>query len=39
MDRGNTPSQYHSSGTQKIFLAKHNLSLRSAKEITVNNAK
>jgi hypothetical protein len=32
MDRGKTSSQYRSSGTQKIFLVKHNFPLCSAKK-------
>jgi hypothetical protein len=32
VDRGETSSQYCSSRAQKVFLAKHNLSLRRAKE-------
>jgi hypothetical protein len=39
VDRGEASSQHSSNRAQKIFLAKHNMSLRVPKKILFDNAK
>jgi hypothetical protein len=39
MDRGEASSQHSGIGAQEIFLAKHNMSFRVPRKITVDNAK